>query len=289
MKDGFVGFLWSILLHVILIGSIFFQLDLFDSKPSIDVGSKVPAEPIQAVAVDEQLVQDEIRKLEVSELRKKNDEEKRLKRLEEAEKKLKQVEKQKQQLELQKKQEQQKAAIALNKRKSEEQAAQKAKAERAVVEQRLAEARKKAEEAAQREKEELARKEKAQKLAAQKAKQLAREKALREQLAAEEQALQRRRDESELEKYNRLIKDKVTRNWSRPLGWDAGTVCSVMVSLIPGGQVIGVEFKKKCSNEVFDRSMETAVFKASPLPVPSDSRLFNLNYRKFTFEFKVED
>lgn len=287
-SDGLIGFLLSIVLHAALVAVILFRFDFFDSTPLRGAQSMPQPQPIQAVAVDKSQMQEELKKLQAAELRKQKAEQERIKKLREAEQKLAQLEKQKRQIEQKKKREEEQARLALKKRQAEEEAARKAKEERDLAEKRLAESKRKAEEAAQKQREERERQEQERKRQEEQARQLAREKALQEQIAAEEAALQRRRDQSELDKYNRLIKDKVTRNWSRPAGWDAGLVCSVMVSLIPGGQVVDVEFKKKCGNDVYDRSMETAIFRASPLPVPSDSRLFNLNYRKFTFEFKVE-
>jgi colicin import membrane protein len=41
-------------------------------------------------------------------------------------------------------------------------------------------------------------------------------------------------------------------------------------------------------DDIFDRSAENAVRKASPLPVPQDRNLFSQNFRVFTFIFKPE-
>jgi colicin import membrane protein len=45
----------------------------------------------------------------------------------------------------------------------------------------------------------------------------------------------------------------------------------VQVRLIPGGDVVpgGVSIIKSSGNAAFDRSVEAAVYKATPLPVPS--------------------
>ncbi len=40
-------------------------------------------------------------------------------------------------------------------------------------------------------------------------------------------------------------------------------------------------------NAAFDRSAEGAVRKASPLPLPTDAKLFSL-FRNFDFEFKPD-
>ncbi len=52
---------------------------------------------------------------------------------------------------------------------------------------------------------------------------------------------------------------------------------------IPGGEVISVTVTQCTGDEVFRRSVEAAVYKASPLPRPSDSALFD---RDIVFTFK---
>ena len=52
---------------------------------------------------------------------------------------------------------------------------------------------------------------------------------------------------------------------------------------IPGGEVIHAKATKCNGDEVFRRSVESAVYKASPLPRPSDPGLFD---REIVFTFK---
>ena len=94
--------------------------------------------------------------------------------------------------------------------------------------------------------------------------QRAREEALQAALEAEQAA-------SNLGVYKREIRERIHRIWVRQpgMGWDLS--CGVEVRLIPGGEVIpgGVRVTHSSGNPTFDQSVVTAVYKASPLPVPS--------------------
>ena len=56
------------------------------------------------------------------------------------------------------------------------------------------------------------------------------------------------------------------------------------VRLIPGGDVVSVSVVRSSGDPVFDRSVETAVLKASPLPLPEDPALFK-HFREINFNF----
>ena len=75
--------------------------------------------------------------------------------------------------------------------------------------------------------------------------------------------------------YIAQIKDKIERNWLRPPGTAKGLKCVVRVSQIPGGEVVEAEIRESSGNIAFDRSVEEAVLRSSPLPVPKDPSLFD--------------
>ena len=85
-----------------------------------------------------------------------------------------------------------------------------------------------------------------------------------------------------------MIKDKVERNWSKPANAKPGMSCTVFVRLIPGGGVSHVEITKSSGDGIFDSSVERAVRKAEPLPVPPDPALFD-RFRDVRFVFKPEE
>ncbi|MDD2802410.1 MAG: cell envelope integrity protein TolA, partial [Methylococcales bacterium] len=83
------------------------------------------------------------------------------------------------------------------------------------------------------------------------------------------------------------IKQKVNRSWIRPA--DAtGISCIIRVKLMSDGTVVDAQVVTSSGDEIFDRSAENAVNKASPLPVPSDKEL-SKEFRSFTFEFKPKN
>jgi len=82
-----------------------------------------------------------------------------------------------------------------------------------------------------------------------------------------------------------MISQKVTRNWIRPPSTGAGLECVVVVTQIPGGEVAGVQIERCNGDAAVRRSIEAAVLKASPLPLPDDPSLFD---RSLRFTFKPE-
>jgi len=123
--------------------------------------------------------------------------------------------------------------------------------------------------------------------AAKKRHEEARQQMLRELEAEEKErktAAAETRAEQAMAKFERLIVQRVTRNWIRPTGAAGDLNCLVRVRLAAGGEVLAVRVIRSSGNALFDRSVENAVYKASPLPVPDDPELFqyireiNLNF-----------
>ena len=61
--------------------------------------------------------------------------------------------------------------------------------------------------------------------------------------------------------------------------------CKVLVRLIPSGDVVSVRILQSSGNIAFDRSVEMAVNKASPLPVPQSSTGLFDHFREVEFVF----
>ena len=85
------------------------------------------------------------------------------------------------------------------------------------------------------------------------------------------------------QRYIMLITQKVENNWLRPATTSEEQSCEIIVTQTMMGDVIDVALQACTSDTAFERSVERAVRKASPLPLPPDPELFN---RKIYFKFK---
>jgi colicin import membrane protein len=171
--------------------------------------------------------------------------------------------------------EREQAAAAAEEKRAEEQARR--EREQQVEGRRL----KEQQEAAQRQQEaaaERAAQEQAQRAARDKAR---REAELRAQLATEER-VNAARGSAEAASWLALIRDRVTRAWIRPPSARAGVNCEVHVTQVPGGVVTGVQIGSCNGDAAVRESIEAAVYRASPLPTPSNPDLFDRNL-KFNF------
>lgn len=162
--------------------------------------------------------------------------------------------------------------------RQEEQRRREAEAEK----QRLAEAERKRAEEIKRKQEEEAKKRRA---AEEARAQAAREEELRRQLAAEEELMQAR-GSSAMSQYAALIKQHVERRWIKPPSTRPDLDCEVRVSQAPGGAVLSAQVTRCNGDSAVRQSIETAVMRSSPLPQPSDPRLFE---RTLLLQFKAED
>ena len=256
------SFLLSLTLHLVIGVVLFFSFD-FTSKPI------TPPKPmvniVKATAVDKNQVDQELKRLKEKEEKKKQDELNRKKELERKEKELKKkldAEKKKQD-EIKKKKEQEKLRL----KKQEEEKKKKA-AEKKRKEKEAAEKKKREEE--RKKKEEAGRK--------------AREQALQEELEAEQKAEEERKDLTEIQKYQIRIARAIENKFNR-LGLEEGLSCVILIRMIEGGKVVEASIVKSSGNELFDERAHKAVFTASPLPVPDESRLFEkMRNIRFTFE-----
>jgi len=190
--------------------------------------------------------------------------------------------------------EQAQAAQAARDRAAQERAAQEhAAEERAAQEERDAEAQRAATEKAEAERAAAAKAEAERAAAAakaeaeRKAQQLAqqrkleqeraqREADLRAQLASEEHLNAVQSSPAKAE-YLSLITARINRAWIRPSSARPGVKCSLHITQIPGGEITHVVVAGCNGDEAVRQSVETAAYRASPLPAPSDPALFDPN------------
>jgi len=151
-----------------------------------------------------------------------------------------------------------------------------------------------AKQAAIKKKKELEKKKKLaqQKAAAEKTRQEQAKRDLKKALEAEERERAAQANEARamaaMSEFEGLIRQQITRSWNQPSGVPKGLSCLVRVRLAAGGEILGVSIVKSSGNPLFDRSVENAVYKAAPLPVPEDPELFKY-VREINIRFDPED
>ncbi|NNM59618.1 MAG: cell envelope integrity protein TolA [Legionellales bacterium] len=116
-----------------------------------------------------------------------------------------------------------------------------------------------------------------QKVNEQKQLQLAAEKSLQQQLTQQATQLDEAKQQqinSQLAKYTELIRQAIGQEWIIPPNINPSLYCILEIKLAAGGVVSNVTIKQSSGDSILDRSAITAVYRASPLPVPSDPSLF---------------
>jgi colicin import membrane protein len=107
--------------------------------------------------------------------------------------------------------------------------------------------------------------------------------------AADDAKLQQQREadlKSQIEEYIAMIEQAIVRNWNRPPSARAGLECTVKVAQTPSGTVLSVQIGQCNGDAAVKQSIEAAVIKASPLPMPPDPRVFD---RNLVFVFKPSE
>jgi colicin import membrane protein len=302
------AFVYAVLIHAALLALLFLSLNL--SPTTLTAPPSNAAAPVQATILDEAQIEREVERLKEKEVEKQRREDDAQKRLAEAERRRQQEEKRVAELEQKRKDEQERAKAIEEQRKVEEARLSKLKLEQ---EQRRKEeearrkkeeedrklARKKEDEEAlkkkeaekkladekKRKEEETAKRQEAEKRQKEQADKQRREQEMRDELARE---ANERAAQSALSQYVPMIRQKVQRHWTRPPGATAGMFAQVRVRLTPTGEVLSAEVVGSSGNPIFDRSVENAVLKASPLPIPQEAGI-NERFRDIQFKFIPDD
>ncbi len=290
------AFAFAVVVHLLMIAALSFNVD-WNSKHNL---SAPQVNVIQAVMIDESKIKAEERKRKLEQEKRRKAEQDKKRKQAEAEKKQKQAElKKKKEADKKRKAEQDKKRKAEDKRKKAEADKKRKQAElkkKQEAEKKRKEAElKKKQEAEKKRLAELDEKRKAEEKRKADEQRRAEEELIRQQqMAEEEAAMNAVRQRALMDERARVIgriQQRVSSKWARPSGWRAGTACTVTVRLVPGAgsaQVIDARMVKSCGNPLFDRSVENAVFSASPLPFPTSPELMN-EFREITFDFRPED
>lgn len=86
-------------------------------------------------------------------------------------------------------------------------------------------------------------------------------------------------------RYAAAIQSAVTNNWNRPDSAQPGLRCTIMITQIPGGDLLNVAVSSPCNaDQVTRNSIESAVRKAAPLPYQGYEKVFQRSIR-FNFRY----
>ncbi len=262
-------------LHLVVI--ILLSINLTSSEvPQVSTSTK---KTVKAVIVDVAKIEAEAKKLKQAEKKKKQQvlaQQKKIKKEAEEVRKQQAAEK--------------KRLVALKKKKAAEKKHQAELKKKKVAEKKKAETEKKrladekkkkaAEQKRQAELEEKRRQEE----------QVELRKRLEDEERREAEALQQAQHNKMLDslraQYVKLIEQKVERNWRRSVTSTVDMSCKVTVIQTPLGDVVSVSVSlQQCTKKdiAFQRSIERAVLRASPLPLPKNPEVFD---REISFTFR---
>lgn len=187
---------------------------------------------------------------------------------------------QERQVELQQRQEEERKRVAEQQMMLERQEAERKQQAEAEQQKKVEAERQKKAEAERQRVAEIERKQKEEaerRKAADEARvQNARESELQRQLA-EEEGMMQARGSAAFNEYVALIQDQIERNWNRPPSARPGLECEIRVSQSPNGVVLSAQVGRCNGDAAVKQSIEQAVLRASPLPLPSDRRMFERN------------
>ena len=113
----------------------------------------------------------------------------------------------------------------------------------------------------------------------------------KQQAAAAQSALDAQKNAltaGEVDKYKALIIGAISRQWILPENADSKMSSQFRIRLAPNGIVLEVSLTRSSGDPILDRSAQSAIYKASPLPVPSDPDTFNL-FRDISLTVRPEN
>lgn len=190
------------------------------------------------------------------------------------------------------------ARIEAERRRQEDVARQ--QRERQEAEARRQEAERQRQEEVTRRQEEVRRQEEARRLAQERARreldeELARQ--LQEDLAGEARLLQRgARSQAEaaarlkmIEDYRGRIRTKIHGYLRLPPNLSGNPEVVYQVRLLPDGEVLRLTLVKSSGQPAYDRQVELAILRASPLPLPPDRELANVFRDELLLKFRPYD
>lgn len=92
----------------------------------------------------------------------------------------------------------------------------------------------------------------------------------------------------EVDKYKALIINAIGRQWILPDNVDSHLSSQFRIRLAPNGAVLEVSLTRSSGDAILDRSAQSAIYKASPLPVPGDPQMFSV-FREISLTVRPEN
>lgn len=105
--------------------------------------------------------------------------------------------------------------------------------------------------------------------------------------ARAQQASQQARMAGEVDRYKSMIVNAIGRQWILPENVNQSLSSQFRIRLAPNGAVLDVTLTRSSGDAILDRSAQSAIYKASPLPVPGDAATFDL-FRDITLTVRPE-
>jgi len=93
---------------------------------------------------------------------------------------------------------------------------------------------------------------------------------------------------AEVGRYQDMIRSRIRRNIVMPPDVPASAVAEFKVTLLPGGMVMDVQLVKTSGSRVYDDAAERAIYKAQPLPLPTDVGLQKM-FRELRLTIKPQE
>ena len=75
-------------------------------------------------------------------------------------------------------------------------------------------------------------------------------------------------------RWNLAVANHIAAHWFRPPKLPKDLRCKVEIRIDPAGRVQGVKMLERSGTSVFDASVENAIYKADPLPLPDRGDAF---------------
>ncbi len=94
---------------------------------------------------------------------------------------------------------------------------------------------------------------------------------------------------NEVDRFIALIRAKITRNWHKPSGAKIGETVVLQLHLFPTGELSRAEILKSSGSSIFDSSALSAAKSIAKYPVPTDNRVFERNFRRFSMSFSHQE